>query len=342
MADNVVLNAGAGGATLATDDVAGVHYQRVKLVDGTLEGTGAIGGDATNGLDVDVTRVTGTVTTDPSDRALRDVGKVDVASLDQYTPQDVDSGAGTVNAFPVVLKGTAAGGADLGTATVPIRTDPTGTTTQPVSGTVTANAGTGPWPVTDNGGSLTVDGSVSLAAELPAGTNNIGDVDVLSLPALPAGTNNIGDVDVLSLPALPAGTNNIGDVDVLSLPALPTGTNSIGTVVDGGSGKTLKRAVVNTSTSGADVVAAVATKRIKVYSYAVQATGTVNVYLRDGGAGSALTLTWNLQAREGASVSGVNPPAFLFGTTAGNALQVVLSAAVTVGIEVTYWDDDGS
>lgn len=38
--------------------------------------------------------------------------------------------------------------------------------------------------------------------------------------ALPAGTNNIGDVDVLTLPALPAGTNNIGDVDVLTLPAL--------------------------------------------------------------------------------------------------------------------------
>lgn len=31
----------------------------------------------------------------------------------------------------------------------------------PVSGTVTANAGTGPWPVTDNGGSLTVDGTVA-------------------------------------------------------------------------------------------------------------------------------------------------------------------------------------
>src|SRR5574343_1249515 len=31
----------------------------------------------------------------------------------------------------------------------------------PVSGTVTANAGTGPWPVTDNGGSLTVDGPLT-------------------------------------------------------------------------------------------------------------------------------------------------------------------------------------
>jgi len=72
--------------------------------------------------------------------------------------------------------------------------------------------------------------NVTVIGSLPAGTNNIGDVDVLSLPALPAGTNNIGDVDVLSLPALPAGTNNIGDVDVLTLPAIPTGTNIIGKV----------------------------------------------------------------------------------------------------------------
>lgn len=40
--------------------------------------------------------------------------------------------------------------------------------------------------------------SGTVTANLGAGTNNIGDVDVLSLPALPAGSNNIGDVDVLS------------------------------------------------------------------------------------------------------------------------------------------------
>jgi hypothetical protein len=71
---------------------------------------------------------------------------------------------------------------------------------------------------------------VSVIDPLPAGTNNIGDVDVLSLPSLPAGNNNIGDVDVVSLPPLPAGTNNIGDVDVVSLPSLPAGNNNIGDV----------------------------------------------------------------------------------------------------------------
>ncbi|MGE0131917.1 MAG: hypothetical protein AB7U82_27855 [Blastocatellales bacterium] len=52
----MAITAGSG-TTIATDDIAGVHYQRVKLVDGTLDGTGAIGGDAGNGLDVDVTRI---------------------------------------------------------------------------------------------------------------------------------------------------------------------------------------------------------------------------------------------------------------------------------------------
>ena len=48
---------------------------------------------------------------------------------------------------------------------------------------------------------------------------------------------DIGDVDVTSLPSLPAGTNNIGDVDIAS--ALPAGTNSIGTVVLGAGSATI-------------------------------------------------------------------------------------------------------
>ena len=56
MADNVAITAGAG-TTIATDDIGGTHYQRIKLVDGTLDGTDAIPGTAANGLDVDVTRI---------------------------------------------------------------------------------------------------------------------------------------------------------------------------------------------------------------------------------------------------------------------------------------------
>lgn len=96
------------------------------------------------------------------------------------------------------------------------------------------------------------DAQVDLASSLPAGTNNIGDVDVLTEPAtaidaaaaLPAvskviagfdganvrtiHTDAAGDVQVDIASALPAGNNNIGDVDIAS--ALPAGNNNIGDV----------------------------------------------------------------------------------------------------------------
>lgn len=63
-----------------------------------------------------------------------------------------------------------------------------------------------------NAGTFAVQATGTVTANLAAGTNNIGDVDVVTLPALPAGTNNIGDVDVLSLPSLPTGANVIGAI----------------------------------------------------------------------------------------------------------------------------------
>lgn len=62
----------------------------------------------------------------------------------------------TVSESPVAILYDSSG-TEKGTAANPVKVDPTGTTAQPVSGTVTANAGTGPWPVTDNSGSLTTD-----------------------------------------------------------------------------------------------------------------------------------------------------------------------------------------
>jgi hypothetical protein len=69
---------------------------------------------------------------------------------------------------------------------------------------------------------------VDIVGSLPAGSANIGDVDVASIAA---GDNNIGNVDVVTLPALPAGTNNIGDVDVLTV--IPgTGATNLGKAID--------------------------------------------------------------------------------------------------------------
>lgn len=107
--------------------------------------------------------------------------------------------------------------------------------------------------------------------------------------------------------------------------------------------KTLKRAVINLGASGDNtVIAAVASKVLKVYAYAIQSTGTVTAKLTDGAAGASLSLNWTLQAREGAVSAVATPPNYLFKTTAGLALILNLSGAVTVGCEVSYWDDDAS
>jgi hypothetical protein len=79
----------------------------------------------------------------------------------------------------------------------------------------TANTSLGTLDNAISGNEMQVD----VVAPLPAGTNNIGDVDVLSLPALPAGTNAIGKLSANS------GVD-IGDVDV---------TSSVSSTLDHGS-----------------------------------------------------------------------------------------------------------
>lgn len=99
----------------------------------------------------------------------------------QYTEGDTDASiTGTALLFEdaantlVAAPGTAADG-----LLVNLGTNNDVTATQSGTWTVTGTGGT--FPVTDSGGSLTVDGTVT--ANLAAGTNNIGDVDVITVPA---------------------------------------------------------------------------------------------------------------------------------------------------------------
>lgn len=178
--------------------------------------------------------------TDPIDRAARDLGKVDVALLDQYTPIDVDTGAGVLNALPVTWRKASALGVEFGTAADPVRIDPTGTTTQPIS------AASLPLPT----------GAATAAAQLPAGhtvdptdraARLLGATDVAVAnaadPTRVEGANVrlrttlVGDLAItLSGEAvvLGAGAANIGDVDVLTTPKSSTVTahaqTAVGTV----------------------------------------------------------------------------------------------------------------
>jgi hypothetical protein len=181
MADNVLLNAGTGGETCATDDVAGVQYQRVKLTDGTADSTTDIRaghGTAANAIRVELpTDGTGVIAT---------VGAV--TAITNALP------AGT-NA---IGKLAANSGVDIGDVDV---------TTLPA---VTIAAAQTLATVTTVG---TVSSVTAIANALPAGNNNIGDVDIASIAA---GDNNIGNVDIVTMPnvTLAAGTNTnevVGD-----------------------------------------------------------------------------------------------------------------------------------
>lgn len=167
-------------------------------------------------------------------------------------------------------------------------------------------------------GVLTAQKSTDSAAHvmLTAGTNNIGDVDVLSLPSIPAGTNNIGDVDVLSLPPIPAGTNNIGDVDVLTLPPIPSGTNNIGGIT--GTGIMVAASVDVNAAIAADVDAAVAAQAgLRLIGFATResaATAAAATFIIVHGATAAGTavvpveLAANESAREWFGPDGIACP----------------------------------
>jgi hypothetical protein len=271
MADNVSTVADANATlpastAIATDDVGGVHYQRIKLdvgADGAASPVGAAGlpvNDAGGSLTVDGTvGVSGSVAV--TGTFFQATQPVSVASA---VPVTDNGGSLTVDGTfwqatqPVSGTVTANAGTNLNTSLLATEAELEATTAATLAvGTAVAAVETA---IEDLGADAdaadivylaklddiiaateatqaavqTIDNAISgsemqvdVVASLPAGTNNIGDVDVASIAA---GDNNIGNVDVVTLPALPAGTNNIGDVDVLTLPALPAGTNNIGDV----------------------------------------------------------------------------------------------------------------
>jgi hypothetical protein len=122
MADNVIMADALGSSyTMATKDISSVHFQKCIF---TNDSGVAIPGDATNGLDVDVTRLPALV----AGSAI--VGKV---GIDQTTP-------GTTNKVSLGSDTVTVSGAVTGTVGVSGSVAVTGTfwqATQPVSGPVT-------------------------------------------------------------------------------------------------------------------------------------------------------------------------------------------------------------
>lgn len=211
MADNVTLDPGAGGADVATDDVGGVHFQKVKLDgggDGSSTAIAAGGGVEAAALRVTVASdSTGVLSVDDNGGSLTvdNGGTFAVQADTELTTADLDTGAGTDTRAVVGIVLAASGGAVNVSNSNPV----------PIS-----DAG-GNLSIDDGGNSITVDGSVSLAAAIPAGTNNIGDVDVLTLPGSLAGVADDAAFTVGTTPVLPVGfiadqasTDSVNEGDV--------------------------------------------------------------------------------------------------------------------------------
>lgn len=177
MADTIQLNSGAGGAVLATDDIGGVHYQRVKLTEGP-DGS-ATDVSASNPLPVDI-----------------------IAQLPAGSNNIGDVGVLTVPA-PLNVVG---GGLEATALRVTLASDSTGVLS-----------------IDDNGGSLTVDGTVSVDS-LPAPLDVVGgglEATALRVTLASDSTGVVGVTDNGGSLTVDDGGTSL-TIDAASLP-LPTG-----------------------------------------------------------------------------------------------------------------------
>lgn len=387
MADNVTLNSGSGGSTLWTDEVAGSkHAQVVKLADGTADSTTVIA--AGGGVEASALRVTiasdstGVVSIDDNGGAITVDGTVAATQSGTWNITNVSgtislpTGAATQATLSALNDKVTA--CNTGAVVVSSSALPSGAATaakQPALGTagtasadvitVQGIAGATAIPVSDNGGSLTVDGTVAVSGSVAVTgtfwqatqpvsgtvTANAGTNLNTSALALEAGGNlaacatalgvldncisgSEAQVDVVA--ALPAGTNLLGKVS-----AGIDGTN----LYDGTTALTIKRASGIATGSGANtMIAAVADKKIRVLALSLLATSTTAVsayvyngdYMLLGDGTNKLTLDMDGGGGPAGVVLPYNQGGWFQTDTNNEALAINLSGATPVIWCATY------
>jgi hypothetical protein len=104
-----------------------------------------------------------------------------------------------------------------------------------------------------------------------------------------------------------------------------------------GADKVLRTIAFDVSASGV-VIPAVSGRRIKVYAIKLITDAPVSVAFRDG-ATDLLEGMQDYLANAG-YIDNIQPPAFLFATSAGNALHLAITGAGNVSGRISYWSDD--
>lgn len=340
MADNTELSAGSGGDTIASDDIAGVKYQRIKLIigaDGTNDGDVASGNPlpvtgtvavtnagittiagAVSGSEMQVDVVTSALPTGAATAAKQPaLGTAGTASADVITVQGIASmtalvvdGSGVTQ--PVSNAGiTTIAGAVSGTEMqVDVVTSalPTGAATAANQTTVIGHL--------DGVETLlgTIDADTSTLAGAVSGTEM--QVDVVA--ALPAGTNaigklaansgvDIGDVDVTSISA---GTNLIGDVGIQ-----PRTTNGL---------DTMNASSSDGSTALTSTVQAIKASAGKLYGY----------YIYNPNSSAQFVQFYNTAS--GSVTVGTTSPLFMLTIPATSAANLLNDIGITFGTAMSW------
>jgi hypothetical protein len=342
--DNVTLTASAdpstpaSGTVIATDLIGGVNYQRVKITYGA-DGTAT---DAASGAGLPVAQdgtwsvaQSGTWSVNAVQSGTWNVTNIS-GTISLPTGAATDASLTNGNQKTKLLDSAGTNVASISAAGA-VKVD-NSAVTQPVSGTVTANAGTGSFTVTQttasnlkvdlsgtaaNTTAIKVDGSAVTQPVSYATTGSGTATGALRVELANNGTGTLSTVSTVS--AVTAITN-----------ALPAGTNAIGkTSVSYQTTKALTHASISISSSGDNtVVAGTAAQTIRIFKLVLVPASGVSVTLKDG-ASTSLTGAIPLTANGSLVIDGGDGEPELI-TSSANAFVVNLSGAVTVTGWVQY------
>ena len=311
MPNSITLNSGTGGQLLTTDQIieAGttVHAQYIKILSGAAGATAAIGGDAAQGLDVDVTRVQGSV-------LVSGVGSFLVTGIVTVQGSVLVSGVGSF----------------LVTGDVGVSADPSATFF--VATSVDRSV------LVSGVGNFSVIGDVAVSAD-PSSTFFVATSADRTVLVSAAGTQLVSGIVTVQGSVLVSGVGNFR--------SLPTMGQSGGHPVSANNTTNpLKFVRINASGAGDLVlVASTAGRAIRVIGFTLVATSAMVVSFQDTEATTVpkqLAGPFDLADRGGvAYAGGIFAPAFESTVAAGIELTRAASGAIPIGgfltyVEVTY------
>jgi hypothetical protein len=330
LADNIAVTPGTG-ATVATDDVGGIQYQRIKVAFGA-DGA-ATDVNTGTGFPVSVQNaslaVTGTFF--QATQPVSDASGSLTVDAPVGTPVAVRLSDGASFIGNLQVNNTQIGGVTMavnngvvgtGVQRVTIASDSTGVLGATQSGTWTVQPGntanTTPWLQKISDG--TNAAAIKAASTAPVATD-----PALVVSISPNSVNANGQATMTNSAPVAIASNQS---------QLPVGLGT-DTIYSGATALTPKFATIAASSSGNNtLIAAVTSKKIRVLSLSLMSNGTVNAKFQSGAGGTDLTGLYYTAANTG-FVLPFNPCGH-FETASNTLLNLNLSGAVAVGGQITY------